>query len=134
MKNLFFLILLLISFVFATTNVFKEFNAQPLSNKVNITWVTDSEAGVKYFIVKRSNDYQNTYIELNRINPKGPGYQYSYTDENVFFKTGDLVYYKIEAVGSKGAMQEATPDGAMVVHPNISGLFKTWGAIKNIFR
>ena len=122
------------SVVFATTEIFKEFNAQPESNRVNISWITDKESDIQYFVIKRSNDYQNSYIELNRINPMGPGYQYTYTDENVFFKNGSLVYYKIEAVGASGIVKETTPDGAMVVHPNISGLFKTWGAIKNIFR
>lgn len=131
---LYFTLLLFISFTYASTDVFKEFNAQPSSNKVTVNWVTKEESNVKVFRIKRSNDSQNTFIELGQVNSQGAGYKYTFVDNNVFFKAGGVVHYKIEAIDSNGNIIEVTPLGAMMVHPNITGLFKTWGAIKNIFR
>jgi len=137
MKKLFIYITLFcfVSFVFASTVIFKEFNAIPdTSNRVTISWVTKDEAKVKSFRIKRSNDNQSTFTELAKINSKGPGYNYLYVDNNVFFKTGGVVHYKIEAIDKNGNSIEVTPLGGLMVHPNITGIFKTWGAIKKIFR
>jgi hypothetical protein len=130
----FILILCFFTFSFAADNLFKEFSAKPEANKVILSWVTSDESSVKYFLVKRSNDNQATFIELSKVNSKGAGYKYIYIDTNVFFKANGTVHYKIEAIDQNGQIVEVTPLGGGMVHPDITGLFKTWGAIKNIFR
>lgn len=134
MRKHFIVIIILIFFssVLAGTEIFKEYNALPETNRVLLSWVTFSEQDIQYFRITRSNDDQASYIELDQISAQGPGYQYTYTDENVFFKSTGIVYYMIEAVNTSGSVVESTH--AMFVHPSISGIHKTWGAIKNIFR
>lgn len=111
--------------------IFTESNAQPEANRVIISWITKDENQVKYFVIKRSNDDKN-FVELDRINPKGPGFKYEYTDDDVFFKSSGALFYKVEAVNSSN--QIIADSGSMMVHPNLTGIFQTWGAIKAMFR
>jgi len=133
-KLFYITIFFFISFLLAgDANVFNEYNAQPGNdNEVTISWLTKDESNVKYFVVMRSNDNKATFSSIAQINKKGPGYDYRYVDENVFFKSSGLVVYRIDAISSNGSTVEAT--GTMDVRPNLTGIFKTWGAIKAIFR
>jgi len=123
-------LLVFISSLFAGV-VFSEYSATPETDRVTITWTTKSETNIKAFSILRSND-DKTFIELKRINAQGPGTQYTYVDENVVFKDVSPLFYKITAIDRNGRIVEET-DG-MIVHPNISGIFRTWGAIKAMFR
>ena len=123
-------LLIFVSSLFAGV-VFSEYSATPATDRVTITWSTKSETNVKAFVILRSND-DKTFVELKRINPQGPGTQYSYVDENVVFKDISPLFYKIKAIDDNGRVVDES-DG-MIVHPNISGIFRTWGAIKDMFR
>ena len=118
-----------ISFVFAD-NVFVECSAVPSRNQVKITWITQAEEGIAYFAVLRSTNDAH-YIELARLNPKGAGSQYEFTDKNVMFKDISVYFYKIRAVDKNGKPLDET---SLIVHPSISDIYRTWGAIKAMFR
>ncbi len=127
-----FIIFIFISFVSAGGDVsFSEYSAQPGANKVYVSWATQNENDVKYFSVQRSND-DRKYTELARVNPQGAGYHYEYEDQNVLFKGNGALFYKITAFSVDGVVLGQT--SVMLVHPNISGIFRTWGAIKAVFR
>jgi len=125
-----FLILIFFTSLYAVS-VFTESTAVPQTDRVTITWVTKSESGIKQFAVLRSNDDVN-FIELKKVNPQGPGTRYEYVDENVMFKDASVLFYKVRAIGTNGQALDESP--SMIVHPNISGIFRTWGAIKAMFR
>jgi len=125
------LIFLFLSITLAGDNsTFNEYNAQPDANRVIISWVTKDESQLKHFVVQRSNDDRN-FIDLDQIIPKGVGYRYEYVDEDVLFKSGGTLFYRVIAVKKDGTKVETT---SMMVNPNISGIFRTWGAIKAMFR
>jgi len=111
--------------------IFSEYNATPETNRVILSWVTKTETNISHFAVLRSND-DRTYAELKKINILGPGTRYTFIDENVMFKDNSALFYKIKAIDKNGQSLESTD--AMIVHPNISGIFRTWGAIKAMFR
>ncbi len=124
--------IILLSFVglaFAAS-VFSEVSAVPSTNRVTLHWVTKSESGVTNFIILRSND-DAVYISLAKTKSEGPGTRYEYIDQNVMFRDFSPLFYKVRAVNSSGQTIE---ESSMIVHPNISGIFKTWGAIKALFR
>ncbi len=125
-----FLLLLFVSSLFAGV-IFSEYSATPETDRVTITWSTKSETNISSFAVLRSDD-DKTFIELKRVKALGPGTQYTYIDENVVFKGVSAMFYKIKAIDNKGNV--ADESDAMIVHPNISGIFRTWGAIKAMFR
>jgi len=123
-------VLLMATAVFASF-VFQEYSATPSTDKVIIKWKTKSETGVSKFVLSRSTD-DETYSDIGEVNINGPGYEYEYIDDNVFFKGSDTFFYKIKAVRSNGTTVEETQ--SLIVNPNISGIFRTWGAIKAMFR
>lgn len=126
------IIILLILYSLAFANfIFQEYSATPSSNSVLIEWETKSEAGVFKFIILRSTDDQN-FIEIGSVNAEKAGTQYSFTDDNVLFKDTQTFFYKLNAVRSDNSSIEESQ--SLIVHPNISGIYRTWGAIKELFK
>jgi hypothetical protein len=111
--------------------IFLEYSANPSNNSVIIEWVTKSESGVSKFIILRSADDQN-FIEIGSLIVEKVGYNYSFTDDNVLFKDSQTFFYKIRAVRGDNSSIEETQ--SLIVHPNISGIYRTWGAIKELFK
>ena len=130
LKNITIFTLLIVSLAFAGT-VFVEYSATPYDNKVTIAWRTGSETGVDQFQIQRSTD-DNAFIEIGSVNKQGDGSQYEYIDDNVIFKGSQTFFYKIRAIKSNGTLVEESQ--SLIVNPNISGIYRTWGAIKAMFR
>ena len=121
---------LLVSILFAST-IFEEYSATPETNRVTIRWRTSSEADVVKFAILRSMDDQS-FSEVSAVSAKGQGQEYTFIDENVIFKSTQTFFYKIRAIRSDNTTIEETQ--SLIVNPNISGIYRTWGAIKAMFR
>jgi hypothetical protein len=111
--------------------IFLEYSATPSNNSVLIEWVTKSESGVSRFIILRSSDDQN-FMEIGAVISGRAGNNYSFTDDNVLFKDSQTFFYKLRAVRSDDTSVEETQ--SLIVNPNISGIYRTWGAIKELFK
>ena len=125
-----FIIILLISALYANT-MFEEYSAEPATNRVTIKWRTTMEQGVTNFVILRSMD-DISFQEVKRVSANGQGTQYTWVDENVIFKTSQIFFYKIRAIDGEDSTIEETE--SLSVHPNISSIYRTWGAIKAMFR
>ena len=122
-------ILILISSLLAS-NIFSECSAVPQTDQVTITWITASESNITSFKVLRSND-SDYFVELKKVNPKGPGTTYEYIDESVMFKSSNVLFYKVRALDSRNRVVE---ESSMIVRTQVSDVKETWGAIKAIFK
>ena len=111
--------------------IFSEYSATPANNKVTISWVTKSEVDVRKFVIMSSMD-DKLFREAGSMMARGSGGNYTFVDENVMFKDTQTFFYKIRAVKSDNSVVEETE--SLIVNPNISGIFRTWGAIKAMFR
>ncbi len=119
------------SLVFAgNIAVFTEVSATPSTDRVVLSWVTKTEIDIDKFTILRSSD-DVSYVEIARVKPKGPGTRYEYVDGNVMFKDISPLFYKIRAIDIQGKVVDET---SLIVHPNISGIFRTWGTLKALFR
>jgi hypothetical protein len=125
-----FILSLLVSILFAST-IFEEYSATPETNKVTIRWRTGSEADVVKFTILRSMDDQS-FNEVSAVSAKGQSQEYTFIDDNVIFKSSQTFFYKIRAIRSDNSTIEETQ--SLIVNPNISGIYRTWGAIKAMFR
>jgi len=130
LKLITFIIFSFVTIVFAGS-VFLESSATPSTNQVVINWKTGSEAGVDHFTIMRSTD-DNVFVEIGSEKTKGAGSEYEYIDDNVVFKGSQTFFYKICAEKAGGSLVEETQ--SLIVNPNISGIYRTWGAIKAMFR
>jgi hypothetical protein len=109
--------------------IFLEYKAIPSGNSVVIEWITKSEAGVARFIILRSLD-NKVFREIDRVESEGAGNNYSFTDDDVY-KDSQTFFYKLKAVRSDDSVVEETE--SLLATPNISGIYRTWGAIKYLF-
>jgi hypothetical protein len=133
MKKLFipFLVLaIMVSVAFAGV-VFQESTATPGTNRVTITWLTKNEDGVTRFVILRSPD-DISFFDIGSVTAKGAGTSYNFVDEDVLFKADQTFFYKIRAVRENNEAVDESQ--SLIVNPNISGIFRTWGAIKWLFR
>jgi hypothetical protein len=111
--------------------IFLEYSATPSNNSVLIEWTTKSETGINKFAIMRSSD-DKSFFEIGSVVPVKDGQNYSFTDDNVVFKDTQTFFYKLRAVRADDSLVEETQ--SLPVHPNISGIYRTWGAIKAMFR
>jgi hypothetical protein len=134
MRRIPFLVIMVVCLsmlAYAGLFIFSEYSAMPANNQVTVSWVTKSETGINKFLIMRSSD-DKFFSEVGSRLARGSAGSYSFTDENVIFKEQQTFFYKIRAVKSDNSVVEETE--SLIVNPNISGIFRTWGAIKAMFR
>jgi len=132
MKKKFFQILLVLSIVGTSlAGAFMEyFHARSEGENVKLEWKTGEESNLKNFIIERKTQ-QSAYVELSTISPNGDNSFYTYVDESVY-KSSDYVFtYRLRIVD---ADQKISYSSEVSVSPSISGVKRTWGSIKAMFR
>jgi hypothetical protein len=100
------------------------------SGDVVVEWTTGSESDLRYFEVQRMAGIQGEYATLGFVQPKGSNSTYQFVDKSAY-KTSDAIYkYRLAIVnrdGSASYSQELTVS-------SLSGVKRTWGSIKAMFR
>ena len=124
-------VFILTTILFAGT-IFGPYGHSTDNNQVTITWTTISEADVARFVIVRSLD-NNVFKEAGTVQAKGEASDYTFIDDNVYFKTTQTFFYRIRALKNNGEVLEETGQ-SILANPQISGIIRTWGAIKDMFR
>ncbi|OGU46119.1 MAG: hypothetical protein A2000_11875 [Ignavibacteria bacterium GWB2_36_8] len=137
MKKVFlgFFLILFMATIFAGATL-RDFRASSEGDDIKVEWETGDENNVQNFIIERNN-YESSlgssqsFLEIKSIQPKGSNSYYSFLDESLF-KTNDYVFqYRLKIVDMDGTI---TYSNTISVTPKISGLKRTWGSIKAMFR
>ena len=137
MKKVFlgFFLILFMATIFAGATL-RDFRAFSEGDDIKVEWETGDENNVQNFIIERNN-YESSlgssqsFLEIKSIQPKGSNSYYSFLDESLF-KTNDYVFqYRLKIVDMDGTI---TYSNTISVTPKISGLKRTWGSIKAMFR
>jgi hypothetical protein len=128
-----FILLSFISWSVATSEIIKSSSLQASSDGVNITlrWVTVDETNVARFDIERRSESDGSYITIASVDPKGPTL-YEFVDYSVFRKSQTVYHYRIKIVFSDGSAPVYTMD--IPVSHTVSGVRRTWGSIKAMFR
>jgi hypothetical protein len=121
----------MVSILLATNIIFREWSANPSSNRVTVTFDTKSETGVFKFRIMRSLD-DRTFMPIGTLKPHGTNKKYEFIDKDVFKTTTQTFFYRIRAQREDDSIIEES--GSCFANPNISGSAKaTWGAVKDMF-
>lgn len=131
MKNRFFAILLVLIVSSAVAGAFLDFfHAKSEANYVKLEWKTSEESNIKEFQIERRTT-QSSYVVIGRVQPKGNNSYYSFLDENSL-KPNDLVFvYRLKILDNDNQISYSKE---VTVSHNISGIKRTWGSIKAMFR
>jgi hypothetical protein len=127
-------IILLLSFVgtiFAGASLFY-FNASSENGNIKLEWKSQEEKDIRSYVVQRKSP-TSVFIDIATIQPKGNNSYYSYTDESAY-KSQDLLFiYRLKIVDDDAARTTSYSHEVTVSH-SISGVKRTWGSIKAMFR
>lgn len=121
--------------------VFEYVRANTNGSSITVEWksVTETSA-VRFEIERRSGNQQFRWIANS--NPKGAGSVYKYTDESAIMKsTSEKIsnevlsqaeyYYRVKIVKSDKTYEYSDEAKAIA---DVSGIKRTWGMIKEMFR
>lgn len=113
------------------------FNAKSDGKNITIEWKSADESSVSRYELERTNS-ANNFTYLTSQDAKGSNYSYRYVDEEAFMKddnTGtqskNIYTYRLKIVKKDNSISYS--DNVTVTH-NISGIRRTWGMIKEMFR
>ena len=109
-------------------NTFKATNADA---DVIISWKTIDETNVREFQIDRHSNDDPEYKLIGTI-PAAHLSMYSFRDQTAFRKTTSVYYYRLVIVYTDNTTQ-IVPGEASIDH-TVSGVRRTWGSIKSMFR
>jgi hypothetical protein len=123
------LILLFVSVAFAGA-ILNYFEVNSQGDNVQVEWKTGDESNINHFSIQRKTP-QTSYVEIATVQPKGSNSLYSYVDQSIY-KTNDVIFiYQLKIVDNDMVTTYSIERSAS---PNISGIKRTWGSIKAMFR
>ncbi len=95
-----------------------------------IQWSTSNESNVENYVVQKRTP-SSDFIDIATISPNSNHF-YQYEDKSVY-KTNDAIYiYRVKIVDYNNPNYTYSREAS--VSMNISGIKRTWGSIKAMFR
>jgi hypothetical protein len=138
-KLVIFLVLFSIGVLFASDNTLEYLNVTSDGKNITIEWKSYDESSITRYEIERQQS-SNPFKFISSQDAKGTGYIYRFIDENAYLKTGSdqiaaltsgSYNYRLKIVNKSGSYSYS--DNKMVVH-DVSGIRRTWGMIKEMFR
>jgi hypothetical protein len=124
-----FLILAFVSVAFGGA-ILNYFEVKSQGDNVQVEWQTGTESNINHYSIQRRTP-QTSFVEIATLQPKGSNSLYTYVDQSIY-KTNDVIFiYQLKIVDSD---MQATYSIERSASPNISGIKRTWGSIKAMFR
>ncbi len=114
----------------AETNALRDFKASTVGQEVHLEWYSNAENNITEFRIQRSFDGIN-FRTIYQIPPKGSYSKYTYIDSDLFKNEIKVVHYRIEVAFRDGHTEWSKVELATL---SFSGLRRTWGSIKAMFR
>ncbi len=126
------LLVMLVS-TFGLSDVIKDGTFQAVSDGSNITlrWMVESEANVLRYEIEKRSGTESEYKSIATLTPRSLSL-YEFIDYSSLEKISSLFQYRIKVVFSNGANPLYV--GPVSVTHSVSGVRKTWGSIKALFR
>lgn len=106
------------------------FNVRSEGDNVVVEWKTSQETNLDKFVVERRSP-QGVFIELATITPTGSNSFYNYIDKGAYKSTDLLFIYQLKIVDTDNKVTYSSPASISL---SISGVKRTWGSIKAMFR
>ncbi len=129
------LVLITTATLFAAQAGFEYLTAKSNGRSITVEWRTTSENGISRFLLERAAD-GISFTSVTSIDAKGAQSIYRYVDEDALMKgdndiTSKKYVYRIKIIGNDNSLSYSDPIN--VTH-NVSGIRRTWGMIKEMFR
>jgi hypothetical protein len=127
--SLYILVLLTVTAIFAGTFL-EYFHGRSEGDDVRLEWKTREEVNLQHFKIERKTP-QNSFVEISTVQPKGNNSYYTYLDQSAYKTTEMIFIYRLKIVDTGG---QTSYSNEVTVSHNVSGVKRTWGSIKAMFR
>ncbi len=106
------------------------FQGRSEGEDIRLEWKTGEESNLQNFFIERKTP-QSSFAEITTVQPKGSNSYYTYLDKSAY-KTNNMVFvYRLKIVDNGG---QVSYSAEITVSHNVSGVKRTWGSIKAMFR
>ena len=123
------LLVIQVSILFAGVYL-SSFEVRSDGSNVVLTWQTQSETNLSHFVVERKPSNSDQFIELAYIQPE-PDKDYEYIDQSAYKAMDSYYVYRLKIVDFNGTHSFSREES---VYHQVSGVKRTWGSIKALFR
>ena len=106
------------------------FHGRSENDDVRLEWKTSEEVNLQNFIVERKTP-KSSYIEVATLQPKGDNSYYTYLDDSAYKTEGLIFIYRLKIMDNDGSVSYSSE---VTVSHSVSGVKRTWGSIKEMFR
>ena len=132
MRILSFILLSFLAFTITRADYIRSGTLQGRSDgsTVTLSWVTDDETNIVRFEIERRVGTSGDFGYIASVSPKGPSL-YEFVDHSAFKVMSTLYQYRIKIVFTDNS---AAYVGPVTVSHSVSGVKRTWGSIKAMFR
>lgn len=129
--------LIILAIVFAVTGSILagafiiSFQVSSINDNIVLEWSTKDENDLDYYAIERRT-VKTEFVRLpDRIYPNGNFY-YKFVDRSAYKTTDNVYVYRLAIVNKNGTVDHSGEYS--VLHNNVSGVKRTWGSIKAMFR
>jgi hypothetical protein len=132
----YFLVSILFATGIATAEIIKTGSLYAVSDGINVTvrWVTENEQNVLGYEILRSTNPNSGFISIINLDAKGASF-YEFIDNTAFKRITTVYCYRIKIKLSNGESYfPPLNEPPIAVDHNVSGVRRTWGSIKALFR
>jgi len=107
------------------------FTAKSQNGNVIIKWEVLNETNLKNYVIERKT-VNGSFSEVASITPSGSS-SYQYTDETAYKSSLSSIYvYRLKIVDNSGNVSYSKE--ITIYNTGVSGMKKTWGSIKALFK
>ena len=110
-----------------------DFSAFPANNMIEVSWQVQNGSNIQKFVLQRSTD-EVSWNDVQEFTYTGDGTTYSFQDSQVM-KDGDefktSYYYRLRIYLDDGTVESSQ---SIMARPKYSGIYRTWGSLKALFR
>lgn len=106
------------------------FQGRSEGEDVRLEWKTSEEVNLHNFIIERKTP-KSSFVEIATIQPKGDNSYYSYLDQSAYKTEGMVFIYRLKILDNDGSISYSSE---VTVSHSVSGVKRTWGSIKAMFR
>ena len=130
MKVSYILIISLITTAVLAGTFLEYFQGRSEGEDIRLEWKTREEVNLQHFKVERKTP-QSSFVDITTIQPKGSNSYYTYLDQSAYKTDNMLFVYRLKIVDTNG---QASYSNEVSVSHSVSGVKRTWGSIKAMFR
>ena len=131
-SKIFILLFVTFTLLYAGARI-ENFTAQSDGDNIVLTWNSFEEPNVKHYEILRGSG-KDVLSYLNTVAAKGDNSIYTFVDESAYKVSSSVYKYALVIVYNDGSRSDPMYTPGSVLHDGVSGVKRTWGSIKALFR